>query len=355
MVLGTTAGLIIAIFLQLISASVNFIGMTIQKKAATKIPKISKETGFLKSIKNMLFNKAWIFGLVLNSSSTFFAAGAFALASISIIQPLYGFGLIVLVIFIHFYLKERITHLDILGVIFGVAGIVVIGIAATPTETLDYALMRNMFISINSMIFFGVISAIALIAYLVSEKTKRTTSLIFLVISSAIWTSTQNIFNKAVATSIGDLGIIGALFGEAALYSWSFILMFLFVSTIGIIMLNIAYQNGHGVIILPIWTAIQVIVPVLSGIIIFDEWNPANGLTITDIIITIAGIVIMLISIIILSISNGKKEDFNKLLSFSNKSEYSNNDILILKQIEGVSSVKIEKEIESNKNNLKEN
>ncbi|HUT80047.1 MAG TPA: DMT family transporter [Candidatus Bathyarchaeia archaeon] len=354
MVLGPTAGLIIAIFLQLISASVNFIGMTIQKKAATKIPKISKETGFLKSIKNMLFNKAWIFGLVLNSSSTLFAAGAFALASISIIQPLYGFGLIVLVIFIHFYLKERITRLDILGVIFGAAGIVVIGLAATPTEALDYTVMRNMFISINSMIFFGIISAIALIAYIVSEKTKKTTSLIFLVISSAIWTSTQNIFNKAVATSVGDLGLKGALFGDAALYSWVFILMFLFVSIIGIIMLNIAYQNGHGVIILPIWTAIQVIIPVLSGIIIFDEWNPSNGLTETDIIVTIVGIVIMLASIIILSISNGRKESFSKLISATSDNGDSNNEILVLKQKED-STVEGKEELESNQNNLKEN
>ncbi|MHA1211473.1 MAG: DMT family transporter [Candidatus Heimdallarchaeota archaeon] len=310
MLAGTIAGLILAIFLQLISASVNFIGMTIQKKAATKIPEISKETGFLKSIKNMLFNKAWMFGLALNSSSTLFAAGAFALASISVIQPLYGFGLIVLVIFIHFYLKERITRLDILGVIFGIAGIVIIGIIASPTEALDYTGMRDMFISTNSIVFFAIFSAVALIAYIVSEKTKKTTSLIFLVISSAIWTSTQNIFNKAVATAVADLGFKGAFFGEAALYSWIFVLLFLFVSIIGIIMLNIAYQNGHGVIILPIWTAIQVIVPVLSGIIIFDEWNSASGLTIG---ITTLGIAVMLVSIIILSISNGRKEYFSKL------------------------------------------
>ena len=91
--------LILAIFLQLISTSVNYIGMTIQKKAATKIPKIGPETGYRRSLKNLIINKAWVFGLGLNASSTFFAAGAFALASITIIQPLYGFGLIVLVIF----------------------------------------------------------------------------------------------------------------------------------------------------------------------------------------------------------------------------------------------------------------
>ncbi|MCK5183570.1 MAG: hypothetical protein KAQ95_04625, partial [Candidatus Heimdallarchaeota archaeon] len=148
-----------------------------------------------------------------------------------------------------------------------------------------------------------------------SEKTKKTTSLVFLVISSAIWTSTQNIFNKAVATAVRDAGFKGAFFGEAWLYTWSFVLLFLLVSIIGIIMLNIAYQQGHGVIILPIWTAMQVIIPVLSGIIVFREWQPATGYVGWEIAVQSVGIIIMLTSIVVLSISNGRKEEFSKTLS----------------------------------------
>jgi len=307
--------LILAIFLQLISTSVNYIGMTIQKKAATKIPKIGPETGYRKSLKNLVINKAWILGLGLNASSTFFAAGAFALASITIIQPLYGFGLIILVIFIRFYLKEKVTRLDILGVLIGVSGIVVIGVTARSLPVVSYPDLLEMFIDIRGIIFFAVILSIALVSYIVSEKTRKTTSLIFLVISSAIWTSTQNIFNKAVATAVRDAGFIGAFFGEAWLYSWSFVLLFLLVSVIGIIMLNIAYQQGHGVIILPIWTAIQVIIPVLSGIIVFKEWQPGSGYLGWEIAVQSVGIFVMLASIIILSISNGRKEEFSKTLS----------------------------------------
>ncbi len=308
--------LILAIFLQLISTSVNYIGMTIQKKAATKIPKIGPETGYRRSLKNLIINKAWVFGLGLNASSTFFAAGAFALASITIIQPLYGFGLIVLVIFIRFYLKEKITRLDIFGVLFGVIGIVVIGITAKSLPVVSYTDLLDLFLHFRGIIFFAVFLSIALISYIVSEKTKKTTSLIFLVISSAIWTSTQNIFNKAVATAVRDAGFIGAFFGEAWLYSWSFVLLFLLVSIIGIIMLNIAYQQGHGVIILPIWTAIQVVVPVLSGIIVFREWQLGTGGYVGwEIAVQSVGIFVMLASIVILSISNGRKEEFSKTLA----------------------------------------
>ena len=307
--------LILAIFLQLISTSINYIGMTIQKKAATKIPKIGPDTGYRKSLKNLIINKAWIFGLGLNASSTFFAAGAFALASITIIQPLYGFGLIVLVIFIRFYLKEKINRLDIFGVLFGVIGIIVIGVTARLLPVVSYTDILDMFLHFRGIIFFAVFLSIALISYIVSEKTKKTTSLVFLVISSAIWTSTQNIFNKAVATAVRDAGFRGAFFGEAWLYTWSFVLLFLFVSIIGIIMLNIAYQQGHGVIILPIWTAMQVIIPVLSGIIVFREWQPGTGYKGWEIAVQSVGIIIMLASIVVLSISNGRKEEFSKTLS----------------------------------------
>ncbi|NHK29898.1 MAG: hypothetical protein FK730_01010 [Asgard group archaeon] len=314
MAISEASGLILAIFLQLISASVNYIGMTIQKKAASGMPKFCKETGLFKSVKNMIVNKAWIFGLLLNSSSTIFAAGSFALASIAIIQPLYGFGLIVLVFFIHFYLKERVTRLDIIGVLFGVSGIVVIGATAKVLPEIPYQSLLDKFIGIRGIVFFAIILSIALVTYIVSDRTSKTTSLVFLVLSSAIWTSTQNIFNKAVATAVRDKGFVGAFFGEAWLYSWTFVLLFLFVSVIGIVMLNIAYQNGRGVIILPIWTAIQVIIPVLSGIVVFEEWS-SGDYTPTNIAIQTIGIFIMLTSIVILSISNGKKEDFSKLLA----------------------------------------
>ncbi|MGC9778710.1 MAG: hypothetical protein HZR80_05665 [Candidatus Heimdallarchaeota archaeon] len=347
MVDASTASLIIAIFLQLISASVNYIGMTIQKKVATKIPKIGTETGLLKSVKNMLLNKAWVLGLSLNASSTFFAAGAFALASITIIQPLYGFGLIILVIFTRFYLKEKITRLDIFGVIIGIAGIVVIGVTAKSLPELPYLEMLEMFTNIRGIIFFALFLSIALVTYIVSEKTSKTTSLVFLVISSAIWTSTQNIFNKAVATAVRDIGFVGAFFGEAWLYSWSFVLLFLLVSIIGIFMLNIAYQNGPGVIILPIWTAIQVVVPVLSGIIVFQEWNARSGYTAVDIALQSVGIFIMLSSIIILSISNGRKKDFSKTLANDITAD---NDILTLEQKE----VSTQPDNKSNEKSLKD-
>ena len=301
--------LVLAIFLQLFSTSVNNIGMTIQKKAANEMPRINEEAGIFRSIKNMITSKAWMFGLLLNVVSTFLAAGSLALASISLIQPIYGFGLIVLVAFTHYYLKEKINRMDIVGVILGIIGIVIIGVTAKVQDPLSYDVLLDKLIDTPGIIFFSVFLGIALITYIISERVKKTIGLVFLVVSSSIWTATQNIFNKAVATAVGDLGIVNAFFGDGWLYTWSFIALFLFVSILGVIMLNIAYQNGQGVVVIPIWTSIQVVIPVLSGIIVFSEWSTYTA---TDIALQTLGIAFMLASIIILSISNGRKEDYLK-------------------------------------------
>ena len=295
-----------AILAQLASTSFNFIGMTIQKKAANNLPLIGEEAGFLKSIKNFAQNKEWVFGFFLNFISVILSAVSFALAAISIVQPFYGFGLIVLVIFTHFYLKEKITKIDIIGVIIGIVGIIVIGISAVPSEQLLYTNLLEKFLDLRGILFLGIFLGLALIFYIVSEKVSKTTSIVLLVISSSIWTATSFVFYKAISAAVRDIGLIGAFFGKGWLYTWSFIGLIGFVSAIGLIMLNIAYQNGHCVIVVPIFSSMQVILPVLSGIIVFSEWANYNALTIIGQSI---GIAVILISVVILSISNGQKED----------------------------------------------
>ncbi|MHA1155564.1 MAG: DMT family transporter [Candidatus Heimdallarchaeota archaeon] len=300
-----------AIIAQLCSTSLNYIGMTIQKKAANELPKIGLEAGLIKSVKNFLLKKEWILGYGLNGISVILNAIALALAAMSIIQPLYGFGLIVLVIFSHFYLKEKITRIDILGVLIGIAGIITIGLTAVQPETLSYTDLLTKFFDIRGIIFLSVFLGLAIILYLISEKITRNISVVLLTISSSIWTATSFLFYKAIASAVRDLGFVSAFFGEGWLYTWSFFGLIALVSAIGLVMLNIAYQNGQCVIVVPVWSSLQVVLPILAGIIVFGEWANFSANTITGQTI---GIVIMLASLIILSVSNGKKEDSCNLL-----------------------------------------
>lgn len=300
-----------AILAQIASTSLNFIGMTMQKKAAGELPKIGSEEGFIRSIKNFLQNKEWILGYALNFVSILLSSLALALAAISIIQPFYGFGLIVLVIFTHFYLKEKITLMDVIGILVGIIGIIIIGATAVPPDQLSYIAILDSFFTIRGIVFLSVFLGIALIFYIISERVSKNFSIVFLVISSSIWTAMSFLFYKAISSAIRDIGFIEAFFGQGWLYTWSFIGLIALVSAIGLVMLNIAYQNGFCVIVVPIWSSIQIILPVLAGIIVFLEWSLLET---TTIILQSLGIVILLTSVILLSISNGRKEDACKML-----------------------------------------
>ncbi|MFW9924606.1 MAG: DMT family transporter, partial [Candidatus Thorarchaeota archaeon] len=162
-----------AILAQILSTSLNFIGMTIQKKAAGDLPKIGEEANIIKSTKNFILNKKWIFGFLLNLVSVILSAVALALAAISIVQPFYGFGLIVLVIFSRFYLKEKITLIDIIGVLIGIAGIILIGVTATPPDQISYKEVLSSFLNIHGIIFLAIFLGVALIFHIISEKTPK--------------------------------------------------------------------------------------------------------------------------------------------------------------------------------------
>ncbi|KAF3618824.1 putative NIPA-like protein 2-like isoform X2 [Capsicum annuum] len=78
-----------------------------------------------KVIKAYAFNKAWIFGLLMDLFGAVLMLRALSLAPVSVIQPVSGCGLAILSVFSHFYLKEIMNVIDWIGITL--AGIGTIG------------------------------------------------------------------------------------------------------------------------------------------------------------------------------------------------------------------------------------
>jgi len=97
----------LAIILGITAYSLLYIGLVLEKKGASMLPKI-EGTGFFQNIKNLLTNKIWMLGLILTSNQWWLYAMALDLGSLSLVTPLLGVGLVVLVIFSYFYLKESV-------------------------------------------------------------------------------------------------------------------------------------------------------------------------------------------------------------------------------------------------------
>lgn len=66
----------------------------------------------------------WIFGTILTSIYMFVQWGALLFAPVNLIAPLEGIGLVVLLLFSFYVLKEAITRIEIIGVVLIIIGII---------------------------------------------------------------------------------------------------------------------------------------------------------------------------------------------------------------------------------------
>ena len=114
----------ISIVSGLLYAALYNVGFVLEKKAILNLP-IEKKEGFLTLLKSIITNKLWLLGLFLTISSMGFYFLALLWAPLSAIAPLTGFGLVVLVIYAHFDLKESFKKLEIVGLILVIVGIAV--------------------------------------------------------------------------------------------------------------------------------------------------------------------------------------------------------------------------------------
>ncbi|MCD7469882.1 hypothetical protein HAX54_009293 [Datura stramonium] len=78
-------------------------------------------------IKAYAFNKAWIFGLLMDLFGAVLMLRALSLAPVSVIQPVSGCGLAILSVFSHFYLKEIMNVIDWIGITLAGIGTIAVG------------------------------------------------------------------------------------------------------------------------------------------------------------------------------------------------------------------------------------
>lgn len=122
----------IAIFITVVASTGNNIGKTLQKSATASLPRLTLESVVL---YRYLSSKEWILGLAADLGGGLLMIAAVARAPVSVVQPVSGLGLVLLAVFSHFYLKERLHAAEWGAVV--VATIGTIGLGTTAGGTTD--------------------------------------------------------------------------------------------------------------------------------------------------------------------------------------------------------------------------
>ncbi|MGC9780017.1 MAG: EamA family transporter [Candidatus Heimdallarchaeota archaeon] len=265
--------IVLAIFLGILSYSMLNIGMGLQKKGAACLPKIEKQS-FGQNMKNFFTNKTWLIGFLLVQIQWGFLAMALDFASVSIITPLMSVGMVALIIFSYFYLKEPITKVEMMGIIAIIIGIVVLGVTS-PSDEVEYNLdfvFENMS-KLSSIIFLIVSFIISILLLVVCISRKFANADILFSISAGITDALGAIFLRAYMGGADFRD--GDVLREASLrWGWwvIFVLMIVLNAT-ATIYLQVAYQRGKAVVVAPIFAVLAMITPVFGGILIFNEWS----------------------------------------------------------------------------------
>ncbi|MFW9924059.1 MAG: DMT family transporter [Candidatus Thorarchaeota archaeon] len=300
---------ILAIFLGILSYSLLNVGMGLQKKAAAELPKIDK-TGVGKNFKNFFTNKTWLIGFSMVQIQWIFLTLALDLAPISVITPLMSVGMVTLVIFSYFYLKEKISRIEIIGIIAIIIGIVILGITNPETEvTQNLVEICACFAGWEGIVFLSISFVLSIGLLLLSILRKYKNADILFGISAGITDALGAVFLKAV---MGGADFNDASVLKASVVSWEWwtfmIIMIIFNGT-ATIYLQVAYQRGKAVIVAPIFSVFAMLTPVLAGVIIFNDWAILiiEG-TVWKLILKMVSLIVIVAGAIILSLHSARKE-----------------------------------------------
>lgn len=263
-ILGFTIGLIAYIVL--------YIGKGIQKYAIEGF----KEEKTIKSKHTGI----WTAGLIMTTAYMFVQWAALAFAPINLIAPLEGVGLIILLIFSYYILKEDINKIEIAGVFLIIGGTVIITMLNPNTGQLNPS-------DFNLVLFLSFclpITVIEGVTILISKfKGWKYAGLIIGVTAGTL--NAFQTFSKRV-TLIPEFTFIFTM------------LTFLF-SIFTLLATQFGFTKANANVIVPCFTSASIILATITGVMALNELIEA---------IQILGIILIIIGIICLTAFK-KKDD----------------------------------------------
>ncbi|KAG2492568.1 hypothetical protein HYH03_009230 [Edaphochlamys debaryana] len=120
-----------AIIITVLAASGNNIGKVLQKQATRTLPRLNLNRS---TIMLYLRSGLWVTGMLTDLAGALLMIVAFAHAPVSVVQPVSAVGLVVLLIFSHFYLKERLQWHEWVAAAVAFVGVLGLGASAEPSH-----------------------------------------------------------------------------------------------------------------------------------------------------------------------------------------------------------------------------
>jgi drug/metabolite transporter (DMT)-like permease len=221
------------------------------------------------NIVSLVTNKLWLLGFALSASAVSLNWLALGMAEMSAIQPLIGFGLIVLVIAAHFLLGERISRTELLGIALALGGVVTVGFGAHPGHPpVSLATLAPTYAHPSALVVLGALGVFLPLSWLVCRAfAYRGASLVFAV-QTAVATILGLTFSKGFFGVLATSGPRAILSSPLSIF---FAFLFVFFSFLALFLQQFALQKGRSVVVVPIINVLQIALPLVTGLCVFQE------------------------------------------------------------------------------------
>lgn len=259
--------ILLGLIIGIIAYVVEYIGKGIQKYSiegwkADKTVK-SKHTGY------------FILGTIMTSLYVFIQWAALFYAPVNLIAPLEGLGLVVLILFSYFVLKEDISKFQIIGITMILLGTAFITLFNSNSGDILFTdFNQNIFFIITLVIISG-----ELILILISKLLDYKAAGLIIGITAGTFMALQTVTKRITAIPDSTLAII-------------FTFISFGVTTLTFLFTQFAFTKAEANIVVPCFTSASIIVAIFIGVLSLNEiLIPIQGL----------GIVIIVIGVIMLT------------------------------------------------------
>ncbi len=282
-----------AIVLTLIASTCMNLGLVLQKKAVS-------QPGW--RLERFYHSPLWCagMGLLVGGYGLFILANSFKAAPISLLQPIFAFGLLVVAFMAVLYLKERFGPLEWLGVVLLITGVVLLGLSAEESSRQTAAVhLSRLLLYLSGLAMLGLI-AVLLIKFF---STRVNVEILYGMLAGVL-----------LGTGYLNTRTLTLAWSEARFMVFLLALALLGIGLLGgLTVLQKGFQHGRALIVTAMNLVINQVVVVAGGILCLGERFPQERLAFDA---RVGGLIAILVGTVILArFSTGQGHDPSSLSS----------------------------------------
>jgi drug/metabolite transporter (DMT)-like permease len=300
--LHTHTHLVTGVAVTIVSAVLYNVGFVLEKHALGSLPPVhARRFGHL--LASVLSSPLWVAGFISMLGGLGLQVVALSLVSISVVQPVFVSGIVVLLVLSHVSLKERLGRREWSAV--GVVALSLLAISLSLDSNSDHASANGAF----GILALAAIPTMFVAAWLfvsVDRSQTRPTGRLHIRapmygVSTGLIYGVAALATKAVAAQVEKYGLMSSI---PHVLTSAYLYTLVGASLIGLLLFQTALQRCQASVVVPVSNVISSTYLVIVGTFIFGEHLPGADWKLA---LRVAGILGVLLGVLVFA--NAKPED----------------------------------------------